>query len=115
MDRPALKWRVDSASLHGTTQIMTRAIGSSQAAQITRAAEDCIDPFWSSDGATVYYNSGNAVWAVPASGGAAERVLDNAYTNTIHADGKTVVFRRDGKLWIGSPRSREARAPNRWR
>jgi eukaryotic-like serine/threonine-protein kinase len=101
-------WSPDGKSIayqsrvHGIHQIVIRAIGSDNAAQITQSAQNCAEPFWSADGATVYYNSGNAIWAVPASGGAAVRLLEDAFiSGNMHPDGKTVAFRRKGKLWVG--------------
>jgi Tol biopolymer transport system component len=39
---------------------------------------------------------------VPASGGTPELILENILTATIHPDGTTIAFVRDGKLWVGS-------------
>jgi serine/threonine protein kinase len=97
------------ADTHGVEQIFTRAIGSREAAQVTKGSKDCGNPLWSPDGATIYYSSDHNVWSVPASGGAVELVLENAYLGAVHPDGKSIAFSRDGKLWIGSLRGAQPR------
>ena len=93
-----------SARINGLNQIMMRSVGSPDAAQITRAGEHCTGPIWSPDGATIYYMSARGIWSVPASGGVPEKLLDNAYSTSLHPDGNTVAFSREGKLWIGALR-----------
>jgi Tol biopolymer transport system component len=88
--------------VHGIDQVFTKAIDSPDAAQLTHSTANCRGPFWSRDGASVYYFARNAMWAVPAWGGLAEIALDNTPGATIHPDGQTVVFVRDGKLWVAS-------------
>jgi Tol biopolymer transport system component len=75
---------------------------SSDAAQLTKATQDCFLPSWSRDSTTLYYISGGNLWSVPSSGGAAQLVLKHADSATIHPDGKTVVFARNGRLWVAS-------------
>ena len=90
------------ARIHGVEQVFTRAVGSPDAAQLTKATQDCSSPSWSRDSTTLYYISGRNLWSVPASGGAAQLVLEHADGATIHPDGKKVVFARNGKLWVAS-------------
>ena len=90
------------ARVHGIYQVFTQVVGSVEAAQLTRASENCTQPFWSPDGATVYYISGNQLWAVPASGGSPELILQGAGAAAIHPDGKTLAFTRGSEMWIGS-------------
>jgi serine/threonine protein kinase/Tol biopolymer transport system component len=90
-----------SASIHGVSQIFTKAPESWDTAQLTHAADDCTDPFWSSDGITIYYSSSHGdLWAVPAAGGTAELVREKVPAPALHPDGKTLVFNRDGKTWV---------------
>jgi len=90
------------ADVHGIRQVFVKALDSPDAAQVTHSATTCGSPFWAPDGSTIYYHSGNALWSVPASGGTPEQVLDGVGSATIHPDGKTVAFIRDGKLWVGA-------------
>ena len=41
------------AGTRGVEQIFTRAIGSREAAQVTKGSQDCENPLWSPDGATI--------------------------------------------------------------
>jgi len=88
--------------LHGIYQVFTKTPDSWDTVQLTHAAEECIGPYWSPDGSTVYYNNPDGdLWAVPAAGGAPELVMKNIWAPAFHPDGKTVVFNRDGKTWAG--------------
>ncbi len=89
---------VFTSNVHGLDQVFTKAIDSRDSAQISHSTTNCRYPFWSHDGGTIYYFSINAMWAVPASGGASELILDNTSEATIHPDGQTVVFVRNGNL-----------------
>lgn len=64
----------------------------------------CWRPFWSPDGATIYYTysptDGGGLWAVGASGGTPEPVLDHATGASIHPDGRTFAFVRERKLGL---------------
>jgi Tol biopolymer transport system component len=93
-----------AASIHGISQVFTKALGAPDAAQLTHASEDCSAPFWSPDGATIYYNSpgSGALWAVEASGGTPRLVMEKASAAGLHPDGKTLVFERDGMIWASS-------------
>ncbi len=90
-----------SASVHGRHQIFTKTIGAPEAAQLTRSAEDAEWPFWSPDESVIYYTTRSGLWAVAASGGTPELVLDGATAAAIHPDGKTFAYIRGNKLWIG--------------
>jgi serine/threonine protein kinase/Tol biopolymer transport system component len=90
------------AILHGVSQVFTRVVGGTEAAQLTRCDRDCTLPFWSPDGDTVYYSFKGGLWSVPTSGGRPELALETASVSALHPDGKTVLFLRDGKLWLGS-------------
>jgi eukaryotic-like serine/threonine-protein kinase len=93
---------VYSMRVHGIMQVFTKAIGSSEASQLTKCERDCIPAFWARDGATIYYAPFNAgLWKVGASGGTAELVRKGGARFTLHPDGKTVAFTREGKVWMG--------------
>jgi len=95
-----------SASIHGLEQVFTRALGTPDAAQLTRSPKAATNPFWSPNGATIYYRSDGAVWSVSVAGGTPERVLTDAESAVIHPDGKTLAFVRDRKLWLSDDRDR---------
>ncbi len=81
------------AAVDGLQQVFTRALGASQAAQITRGNRWASRPTWSPDGSTIYYRSSqSSVWAVGATGGTPQRVFDRARDFMLHPDGKTFVF-----------------------
>ncbi len=100
-------WSPDGKSIayivviHGIRQVFTKTIGGPDAAQLTKSAKSCAWPFWSPDGSTIYYTTTKGLWAVGASGGTPELVLENVASATIHPDGKTFAFLRDGRLWVG--------------
>jgi Tol biopolymer transport system component len=87
--------------VHGIYQVFTKAPDSSDTAQLTHAPVDCTDPFWSPDGTTIYYSSHDDLWAVGASGGTSELVMEKASAPALYPDGKTLVFQRDGKTRAG--------------
>jgi Tol biopolymer transport system component len=90
------------ANVHGIDQVFTKVVGSTETAQLTHSFKSCSLPFWAPDGATIYFTSDYDLWAVAASGGAPERVLDKIIRATLHPDGNTLLFQRDGKMWIAS-------------
>ncbi|HTC31956.1 MAG TPA: protein kinase [Bryobacteraceae bacterium] len=100
-------WSPDGKSIayvvviHGIGQVFTKTIGAPDAAQLTKSAEACGWPFWSPDGSTIYYTTIKGLWAVGASGGTPELVLENVISAAIHPDGKTFAFMRDGRIWMG--------------
>ncbi|HUS07254.1 MAG TPA: protein kinase [Bryobacteraceae bacterium] len=107
-----------AAEVDGIFQIITRSLGSSMPTQLTRVPQDCLYPFWSPDGARVYYisqwNQAPSLWSVGATGGSPELVIENAAQAAIAADGKTIaVLRRDAadanthSLWMGSIAGRD--------
>lgn len=106
------------ASINGVLQVMTRAVGGSQAAQLTHRIRSAQGPFWSPDGSTIYFTSraddgaGVWLWSVNATGGTPEPVIEGASSAAVHPDGGTFAFAKDGKLWIGGD-SRAGDAPAR--
>ena len=96
-------------TIHGLRQVFTWTLGSSNAAQLTHSKGNCYWPFWSPDGSTIYFTSGNDTWSVPVSGGAPQLVVKNGRAGTISPDGKTFAFVRNNRLWIGPPGEGQAR------
>ena len=102
-----------TASINGVLQVMTRTVGSPQAAQLTHLQRGADRPFWSPDGSTIYFTgraSGpdavTSLWAVNATGGAPELVFEGATSAAIHPQGRTFVFWKQARLWIGdAPRA----------
>jgi Tol biopolymer transport system component len=79
----------------GIFQIFIRKIGSPAPTQITRQDASCFDPFWSPDGARIYYivsrgGPDQNLWSSAVAGGAAEKVLDGVDRATLSRDGKTL-------------------------
>ncbi len=101
-------WAPDGASIayvatvDGLSQIFTRAIGSTDAAQITRGTTGAFNPSWSPDGSAIYFNSAGGLWVVGSAGGAPDRVFERAGRYALHPDGRTIVFQRQGGLWVGT-------------
>jgi TolB protein len=97
-------------------QVFTRGLSASMPSQITRTPRDCQEPFWSSDGAHVYFLSQAAgdesLWRVSAAGGTPSVVQRNVARAALSPDGKTLVScaRRAGtaasSARSGSPRCR---------
>lgn len=88
-----------TARVRGLDQVFTRAVGSSDAAQITRGEDNATGPFWSPDGATIYFHTNNSLWATGATGGTPERIFEYARGGAVHRDGKTFAFIRDRRIW----------------
>jgi eukaryotic-like serine/threonine-protein kinase len=59
----------------GRTFLFLRALDS-DAAQLLAGTEGAGFPFWSPDGKAICYSTGNAVFAMPAAGGVAEKLAD---------------------------------------
>jgi Tol biopolymer transport system component len=114
-------WSPDGAAIaysgpvNGVAQIFTRSLTAPTAVALTKSATSCTDPFWSPDGARVYYFSGSgrpSLWSVGVAGGAPEVVLPDVYTATLSPDGNTLAFLRYDSsdettlrlvLWLSSP------------
>jgi eukaryotic-like serine/threonine-protein kinase len=111
-DQPS--WSPDGKSIaymttvNGLPQVFTRSVGSTEAAQITRATTGAFDPAWSPDGSAIYFRSAGGLWIVGSAGGAPDRVFERVGRYALHPDGKTIVFQRAGGLWTGI-RGEEAR------
>lgn len=89
-----------TVNVNGTYQVFAKAISGTDAAQLTRASSNCVSPFWSKDGSTVFFISAGGLWRVSASGGPAASVVDKVSAACMHPDGKTILLSRDGKLWV---------------
>ena len=81
-----------AAIIGGSGQIFTKTLGAPDAVQLTHAADSCDQPFWSPDRATIYYSSLGDLWAIAASGGTSELVMEKAAAPALHPDGRTLVF-----------------------
>jgi len=101
-----------TAAAHGFPQVFTKIVDSpaGESAQITNCKVPCYRPFWSREGAKIYYQSNNNLWSVAASGGTPTIELADTGDVSIHPDGKTVAFSRRGKLWIDSLGSNQPHA-----
>jgi Tol biopolymer transport system component len=99
---PEGKSIVYTALIGGIGQVFTKTLGALDATQLTHASDSCDYPFWSPDGATIYYSSLGDLWAIAASGGTPEVVMEKAAAPALHPDGRTLVFERDGNTWVGS-------------
>ena len=97
-----------SGEVKGVLQIFTRGTDSYQSAQITSGRDDALFPFWSPDGARIYYLSGGALWAVGVTGGDPELLLREVAQATVAKDGRTfAVLRPDSfssgyRIFVGS-------------
>ena len=90
-------------------QVFTKPAGTPDAVQLTKADQDCFTPFWSPDGAGVYYLSAGSLWSISASGGTSQKAYKDVTAAALHPDGKTLAFDRGRKLWIGSLKDGEAK------
>src|SRR5262245_37082957 len=102
------------AEVDGVLQVFTRSLTSVLRTQITRSRFDCHDPFWSHDGARLYFHSlaggKDSLWAVSPAGGAADLVMAGASRAALSPDDRTLaVFREESEsavgmtLWFASP------------
>jgi serine/threonine protein kinase len=96
-----------TASVNGVLQVFTKAIGATQAAQITRVNNAATRPLWSPDSSSIYFHSENAVWSVSPAGGSPERLFDQVGGFAPHPDGKRFLIGRSGKFLIASPGAKE--------
>ena len=78
----------------GRFQIFTRTIGALPATELTTAVDDCLNPFWSSDGTRVFYVSQGFLWSVSALGGTPELLFENVSAAAQSRDGKTFALVR---------------------
>ena len=118
-EESAPAWSPDGRTLayeyvvDGVRQIYTRGLDAPSGTRVTNAATDCFQPFWSSDGNSIYYISTAQLWAVSPAGGRPRKVLENAASAAISPDSKTLVFAGgnvgDSLLWIVSPPGSEPR------
>jgi eukaryotic-like serine/threonine-protein kinase len=90
-----------SVGVQGLRQIFTKTIRAPEATQLTKSDESAQWPFWSPDGAIIYYTTRRGLWAIGASGGTPELVLEGVTAAAIHPDGKTFAYVRENKLWVG--------------
>ena len=103
-----------TALIEGTLQVLTRALGAPEAAQITHSPQHCLSPFWSPDGSRLYYTTAAGLWTVGAAGGTPELLSREVTSAGIHPNGKVFAYTRGGKLWVGGLRegqSKEFRPP----
>ncbi len=98
-----------TADAGGVMQIFVRGGNAPTRAQITEAPADCAAPFWSPDGATVYYRMNGDLWATSAAGGLSE-VVQHSVSEAAISPNNTLSFIRvdnTGKtplsLWTASP------------
>jgi Tol biopolymer transport system component len=99
----------------GLLQVFTRGLEASMASQVTQSSRDCTDPFWSRDGARIYYISlagmEQSLWSVGAAGGAPDLVLRNVSAAALTPDGQRLFMLREDQyqgnffqsLWVSSP------------
>jgi Tol biopolymer transport system component len=99
----------------GLLQVFTRGLDAASAAQVTQSPRDCSDPFWSRDGARIYYISlagmAQSLWSVGAAGGAPDLVLRNASAAALTPDGQRLFLLREDQyqgnffqsLWVSQP------------
>jgi len=90
-----------SVGVQGLRQIFTKTMGAPEATQLTKSGESAQWPFWSPDGAIIYYTTHSGLWAIGASGGTPELVLEGVTSAAVHPDGKTFTYVRENKLWLG--------------
>jgi Tol biopolymer transport system component len=103
----------------GLLQVFTRGLDAASAAQVTQSPRDCSDPFWSQDGARIYYISlagmAQSLWSVGAAGGAPELVVRNVSAAALTPDGRRLFMLREDQyqgdffqsLWVSSPPAAE--------
>lgn len=91
----------------GVLQIFLRTMNSGAERQLTHAAEDCLAPVWSPDGAHVYFVSAGSLWSASTLGGAPARILDNVAGLDASSDGQTLGVLRPERagesLWLLNP------------
>lgn len=93
---------VYSARFRDIDQVMVKEIDATSPAQLTHGARSASTPFWSPDGATIFFIQEQNLWSINASGGEPSLAIAGASDGAIHPDGRTFVFVRKGKLWTGT-------------
>jgi Tol biopolymer transport system component len=100
------------SAVDGILQIFTKSLASPLPHRVTDSGFDCTDPFWSPDGARIYYHSlareALSLWSVSSAGGPPELVVENATSAAISPDGRTLVFFQEAEIaqnLIGTQRS----------
>jgi eukaryotic-like serine/threonine-protein kinase len=111
------------APVDGILQVFTRSEGSLPY-QVTRIRFDASSPFWSPDGARIYFHSlaqaWESLWSISAAGGPADLVLQNATRAAISPDGQILAFFREenadqtrlgfgASIWFASPTGKNER------
>ena len=100
------------ADVDGVLQVFQKRIGSPSRTQVTHGGFDCHEPFWSNDGARLYYASlardRPGLWSISAAGGEPEIVMEDIGSASLSPDGKTLAFLRNVegrelKLFTSSP------------
>ena len=109
-----------SAVEGGRFQIFTRAVKSWLENQVTHLNEDCLFPFWDSNGKRIYFIANNngqpALWAVTQAGGTPDLIADGVVRAAQSPDGQYFAALRNERngngvsLWI----STKGRAPERY-
>lgn len=91
-------WAPDSKKIafvgevNGHLQVFTRALGSPMSTQVTNQNDDCIHPFWSSDGKHIYFGAGANLWRVGANGGQPTLVMPRVFQASLAPDGSALAF-----------------------
>ena len=82
------------ATVNGVLQVFTKSPGSSARTQVTHEQQSSFNPFWSPDGARIFFLTGRrpntSVRSIALAGGGSERVLDGVYRADLSPDGKTL-------------------------
>jgi len=93
-------WSADGKSIAytgevgGVRQVFALQIGSPTAAQITKVEVDCRAPFWSTDGAKIYFLSGGSLWVAGSAGGSPIEVQKRVSAAAMAPDGSAIAFLR---------------------
>ncbi len=110
MDEAEPAWSPDGRTVayvglaNGITQVFARSLDSTVPAQLTVAESSCHRPFWSPDGARLYYWSGGSLWSIGAAGGPPLETIRNVSFGfmpaSISPDGKMIAFfRAEGAMY----------------
>jgi eukaryotic-like serine/threonine-protein kinase len=93
-------WSFDGRTLayvcdvNGVDQVFTRATDSPQAAQITNGKDPSLAPFWSADGARIYFHQVTGLHVTSATGGAPQLLIKDAMSGSLSSDGRRLAFYR---------------------